>query len=121
MIFKANGAHKYGCGILETVIQTKVLPEDLSFRLKWNRFYNSYNQPDTNIPLDLQVSACSYSELAVTEAIYADYHLSAGQHSTTSKLSHSVFQSCFLNVSERATPNITQYYNHLDKSMRIDK
>lgn len=55
MIFKANGCYKYGCGLLETLIQTQVLPEELSFRLIWNRAYNSYNIQNTNIPLDLQV------------------------------------------------------------------
>ena len=56
LIFKSNGCSKYGCGLLETVIQTQVLPGDLSQRLIWNRFHNSYNRVDTNIPLDLKVS-----------------------------------------------------------------
>lgn len=57
LLFKANGSFKYGCGILETIIQSYVLPTDLSTRLIWNRFFNAYNKPDTNIPLDLQVSS----------------------------------------------------------------
>lgn len=56
ILFKANGAYKYACGLLETLVQVKVLPEPLSFRLVWNRFYNSYKKYDTNIPLDLAVS-----------------------------------------------------------------
>lgn len=56
LMFKANGSYKYGCGILETVLQSKILPKQLSKRLTWNRFYNTYSKPDTNVPLDLHVS-----------------------------------------------------------------
>ena len=55
-MFKANGCYKYGCGLLETVLQTYILPGHLRKRLIWNRFYNGHNKYDTNIPLDLQVS-----------------------------------------------------------------
>jgi len=53
IMFKANGKYKYGCGLLETLIQVEVLPAPMSLRLVWNRFFNSYSKSDTNIPLDL--------------------------------------------------------------------
>ena len=54
-MFKGNGNYKYGCGLLETLIQGEVLPGPMSLRLVWNRFFNSYSKSDTNIPLDLAV------------------------------------------------------------------
>ena len=60
IIFEANGAYEYGCGILETVIETEILPGNLSFRLIWYRFYNSHIKQDTNIPLDLQGSTTGW-------------------------------------------------------------
>lgn len=56
VVFKGNGCYKYGCGLAETLIQMRVLPQHIRDRLMWNRFFNSYNLPDTNIPLDLAVS-----------------------------------------------------------------
>lgn len=60
LIFKANGSYKYGCGLLETVIQTRVLPAHLSQRLIWNKCYNSYSKPDSDIALDLQVGTMCF-------------------------------------------------------------
>lgn len=57
VIFKGNGCYKYGCGLLETLVQIQVFPNNLKERLMWNRFFNSYNLADTNIPLDLAVSS----------------------------------------------------------------
>lgn len=71
-MFKGNGSFKYGCGLLETIIQTKVLPKHLSDRLMWNRFYNRYNRWDSNIPLDLQV--CVEDQAQIKQLINDQYN-----------------------------------------------
>ena len=49
IMFKSQGAFKYGCGLLETVIQSYVLPESLSASLAWNRTFNLTGKIDSNI------------------------------------------------------------------------
>lgn len=52
---KAHGQVNYGCGLLETIIQTLALPQDLAESLLWNRFANNRGAQDSNIPLDLHL------------------------------------------------------------------
>lgn len=54
-MFKANGLYKYGIGLLETVLQTEILPRSLARAVTYNRFVNTQGRHGTNIPLDLQL------------------------------------------------------------------
>lgn len=54
VVFKGNDSYKYGCGLLETLIQLTVFLSDIQSRLMWIRFWNSYNLVNTNISLDLR-------------------------------------------------------------------
>lgn len=52
---KAKGNNNYACGLMETILQTIILPQRLSESLIWNRFANTRGQSDSNIPLDLLI------------------------------------------------------------------
>ena len=52
---KANGQKNYGCGLLETIMCTQLLPEKLAERMVWNRFANNRGKADSNLSLDLHL------------------------------------------------------------------
>ena len=55
IISKAHGHKNYACGLLETLTQTKVLPQQLSQSMIWNRFANTRGAWDSNVSLDLHL------------------------------------------------------------------
>ena len=56
LLYKANKFPKYAYGILETIVQSKVLlTERLSHQLIWNRTVNHRGKPETNHPNDLDL------------------------------------------------------------------
>ena len=56
LLYKINNFPKYAYGILETIVQSKVLlTERLAHRLIWNRTVNHRGKSDTNHPNDLDL------------------------------------------------------------------
>ena len=56
LLYKTNNFPKYAYGILETIVQSKVLlTERLAHRLIWNRTVNNRGKQDTNHPNDLDL------------------------------------------------------------------
>ena len=53
---KASNCPKYAYGLLETIAQGKyLLSERSAHDLIWNRFVNNKGEPDSNLPIDLDV------------------------------------------------------------------
>ena len=60
LFYKAFNCSKYAYGLLETMLQTKVLlSERLAHRLIWNRTVNNNGQLDSNLPNDLDIEHCN--------------------------------------------------------------
>ena len=60
MHYKRFHCTKYAYGMLETILQSKVLlSERLAYRLIWNRVVNHRGKIDTNHPNDLDVEHCN--------------------------------------------------------------
>lgn len=60
LFYKAFNCTKYAYGILETLLQARVLLSDrLAHRLIWNRTVNNSGKYDTNLPNDLDLEHCN--------------------------------------------------------------
>ncbi|XP_053398038.1 uncharacterized protein LOC123565316 [Mercenaria mercenaria] len=60
LFYKAFNCTKYAYGMLETLLQTKVLlSERHAQRLVWNRTVNNAGEIDTNLPNDLDIEHCN--------------------------------------------------------------
>ena len=60
LLYKRFHCTKYAYGMLETIMQSKVLlSERLAYRLIWNRVVNHRGKCDTNHPNDLDVEHCN--------------------------------------------------------------
>lgn len=75
---KATGHKNYACGLLETVLQAKILPQQLRNALVHQRFANRRGEPDSNIPIDLlmeQENRTFKEQLHTYRGEYSQHHL----------------------------------------------
>lgn len=78
IVCKATGHYKYSCGLLETILQSVILPNHLRDQLVNHRFVNTRGEVDSNIPLDLLMeheNKAMKEDLRAYRGTYTQNHL----------------------------------------------